>query len=154
MVSPQYGTGVLASAVAEFIGSFYFVFFSCASTTFWPQGSKYSVLPVAALSGLALAVVTHCTSTISNGFVNPVVSVSLYLTQRICRLRFFLYLSAQILGGLWKFKIARKLVLFCGLTTIQLLLASKSSSTMSFVHWLRPLYIHKWYSEIGTKHFQ
>lgn len=99
---PQYGSGVLAAAVAEFLGSFYYVFCSCASSTFWAQGSGdiSAVLPVAVLSGLALAVVTHCTSAISNGFVNPVVSLALYLTQRICRLRFFLYVAAQILGGL------------------------------------------------------
>lgn len=98
--SPEHGTGVLASVIAEFVGSFYFVFCSCASTTLWPQYSNSPVLPVAVLSGLALAVVTLCSSGISNGFVNPVVTVAFYLTQRLCRLRFFLYVPAQILGGI------------------------------------------------------
>ena len=103
MDSSRYGTGVLASAIAEFVSSFYFVFCSCVAMTLWSARSETSVLYISVLSGLSLAVVSYCSCEITKACANPVVTVALYLSQRLDRLRFFLFLPAQILGGLWFF---------------------------------------------------
>ena len=100
MDTERYGRGSIASVFAEFLGSFYFSFSSCVATTYWPQYSENTVINVAVLCGLSLAVIGHCTSGISNGYINPVVTVALYLTQRLSRMNFLLYIPAQILGGL------------------------------------------------------
>ena len=95
----RYGTGVLASTIAEFVSSFYFVFCSCVATTLWPNHTESSVLFIAVLSGLSLAVVCDCSLEITKAFANPVVTIALYLTQRLDRLRFVLFIPAQIVGG-------------------------------------------------------
>ncbi|XP_028404951.1 lens fiber major intrinsic protein-like isoform X1 [Dendronephthya gigantea] len=95
----RYGTGVLGSTIAEFASSFYFVFCSCVATTLWPNHTESSVLFIAVLSGLILAVVCECSLEITKACANPVVTIALYLTQRLDRLRFVFFIPAQILGG-------------------------------------------------------
>jgi hypothetical protein len=97
----RYGTGILASAIAEFVSSFYFVFCSCVATTLWSTHTESSILFIAVLSGLILAVLSYCSCEITNACANPVVTTALYLTQRLDRLRFLLFIPAQVLGGLW-----------------------------------------------------
>ena len=99
MVLSRYGTGVLASTMAEFVSSFYFVFCSCVATTLWSTHTESSILFMAVLSGVSLAVVSDCSWEITKACANPVVAVSLYLTQRLDRLRFVLFIPAQVLGG-------------------------------------------------------
>ena len=100
MVLSRYGTGVLASTMAEFVSSFYFVFCSCVATTLWSTHTESSILFTAVLSGVSLAVVSYCSWEITKASANPVVAIALYLTQRLDRLRFFLFIPAQVLGGL------------------------------------------------------
>ncbi len=95
----RYGTGVLASAMAEFVSSFYFVFCSCVGTTLWSPHTESSILFIAVLSGLSLAVVSYCSCEITKACANPGVTIALYLAQRLDRLRFLLFIPAQVLGG-------------------------------------------------------
>ena len=99
MVLSRYGTGVLASTIAEFVSSFYFVFCSCVGTAIWSTDTESAILFMAVLSGLSLAVVSHCSCEITKACANPVITVALYLAQRLDRLRFVLFIPAQILGG-------------------------------------------------------
>ena len=110
MDSSRYGTGVLASAIAEFVSSFYFVFCSCVGVTLWSARNESSLLYFSVLSGLSIAVVSYCSCEITKASANPVVTIALYLSQRLDRLRFFLFLPAQILGGLWLFTIGMQFV--------------------------------------------
>lgn len=109
----RYGTGVLASAIAEFVSSFYFVFCSCVAMTLWSAQNESSLLYISVLSGLSIAVVSYCSCEITKASANPVVTIALYLSQRLDRLRFFLFLPAQILGGLWLFTIGNLSVAHC-----------------------------------------
>lgn len=100
MASSLFGMGIFASTIAEFAASFYFVFCAGVGTTLWKSRTETSVLFIAVLFGLNLAVVSYCSCEITLACANPVVTVALYLTQRLDRLRFLLLVPVQVLGGL------------------------------------------------------
>jgi glycerol uptake facilitator-like aquaporin len=76
-----------ASYLAEYIGTFFFILVIFAS------GGNPLVI------GAALALVIFLTSTASGGFINPAVSISMFMNGSIKPAELFSYVFAQLLGG-------------------------------------------------------
>jgi MIP family channel proteins len=87
------------AALAEFIGSFGFVFVGAGSTIVaGPYGS--GLLGVALATGFAVAVMVSVTAPISGGHVNPAVTVGVWVAGKIGSARALTYVAAQIGGGI------------------------------------------------------
>ena len=58
-------------------------------------------MTVAALgNGLCLAVLVYSTAGISGGHLNPAVSLGFWVNGRLGKMRFMLYVAAQLLGAI------------------------------------------------------
>jgi aquaporin Z len=75
------------SYFAEYIGTFFFILSIFAS-----GGNPLIV-------GAALAIVIFLVSSISGGFVNPAVSLAMYMNGTLKQMDLFKYIAAQLLGG-------------------------------------------------------
>jgi MIP family channel proteins len=88
------------AALAEFIGSFGFVFVGAGSVIVaGPYGS--GLLGVALATGLAVAVMVSVTAPISGGHVNPAVTVGVWAAGKIASGRALAYVAAQFGGGIF-----------------------------------------------------
>jgi aquaporin Z len=87
------------AALAEFIGSFGFVFVGAGSVIVaGPYGS--GLLGVALATGLAVAVMVSVTAPISGGHVNPAVTVGVWAAGKIGSGRALAYVAVQVVGGI------------------------------------------------------
>ncbi|HEV8622762.1 MAG TPA: aquaporin [Actinomycetota bacterium] len=88
------------AALAEFIGSFGFVFVGAGSVIVaGPYGS--GLLGVALATGFAVAVMVSVTAPISGGHVNPAVTVGVWVAGKIGSARALAYVAAQFGGGIF-----------------------------------------------------
>jgi MIP family channel proteins len=88
------------AAVAEFIGSFGYVFAGAGSVIVaGPYGS--GLVGVALATGLAVAVMVSVTAPISGGHVNPAVTVGVWAAGKIGSGRALTYVAAQFGGGIF-----------------------------------------------------
>jgi MIP family channel proteins len=86
----------LCNVLAEFLGMFLFTFFGGGCDA----NSVSTGLPTAAIgNGLCLAVLVYATAGISGGHLNPAVSTAFFVTGRLGRQRYLLYVAAQFLGA-------------------------------------------------------
>lgn len=94
----------LRHALAEFIGTFAFVFIGCGSVVMAGNalGSPLNggLVAVALAHGLALAVIVSITGHISGGHINPAVTAGLWVTGRIETAKAAMYWAAQLMGAL------------------------------------------------------
>jgi len=90
----------LRAALAEFLATFTFIFVGAGSicVDHFTDG-QLGLLGIAIAHGLALSIVVSATMHISGGHVNPAVTIAMLVTGRINRGNAFLYIIAQILGG-------------------------------------------------------
>jgi MIP family channel proteins len=88
------------AALAEFIGSFAFVFVGAGSVIVaGPYGS--GLLGVALATGFVVAVMVSVTAPISGGHVNPAVTIGIWVAGRIGSARAAVYVLAQFGGGIF-----------------------------------------------------
>jgi MIP family channel proteins len=88
------------AALAEFIGSFAFVFVGAGSVIVaGPYGS--GLLGVALATGFVVAVMVSVTAPISGGHVNPAVTIGIWVAGRIESARAAVYVLAQFGGGIF-----------------------------------------------------
>jgi MIP family channel proteins len=87
--------------VAEFIGTFGFVFFGCGAVVAnaYP-GSGIGVPSIALVHGIALAVLVTATMAISGGLLNPALTVGLFVARRLDAKSTIGYIVVQCLGAI------------------------------------------------------
>ena len=91
---------VLRPLVAEFIGTALFVFLGVGSVVVnAASNNALGALGTALVHGVGMSVLVTMTMAISGGHLNPAVSVSLWLTQKIDGRTLGQYVLAQILGA-------------------------------------------------------
>jgi MIP family channel proteins len=87
--------------VAELIGTFAVVFLSAGAVcaAYLPIGVPLDVTGIALAQGLALAVALSCTLNVSGGYLNPAITVTLWVLRRIETRQAAGLLVAQLLGS-------------------------------------------------------
>jgi aquaporin TIP len=87
--------------VAEFIGTFGFVFISVGTITADQMLSgRLGPLALVLASGIALATMMSATADISGGHLNPAITFGLFLARKIDRQTVISYIISQCLGAL------------------------------------------------------
>lgn len=86
--------------VAEFIGTFFLVFFGCGSMILSEVVPGYNGSLIPLVWGGAVSIMIYAVGHISGAHFNPVVTVSFWITKRFPSKRLFGYLLAQVLGAL------------------------------------------------------
>ena len=86
---------MLNRACAEFIGTGMMVFFGCYSIKL-----GYSDLIISATFGIAVFLAILLFRNISGAHINPAVSIAFYRSKHLEKEALFVYIIAQILGGL------------------------------------------------------
>ena len=88
--------------IAEFIGTFAFVFVGigsiCADSI---TGGKLGLTGIALAHGLGIGVMASATAAISGGHLNPAVTISLWVTKKIDSVNAIGYIIAQCLGSIF-----------------------------------------------------
>jgi aquaporin Z len=87
-------------AVAEFVGTFGFVFFGAGvvvANSF--GGAGFGLLGIALVHAIALAVMISATMAISGGHLNPAVTIGFLVTRRLDGRNAAIYIVAQLLGA-------------------------------------------------------
>lgn len=85
--------------VAEFLGTFVFVFIAAGSVLTNVFFSDLGVLAQAIAGGLALGAMIYVTAAISGGHLNPAVTLSLWLSGRISAVNTVFYIVSQVLAS-------------------------------------------------------
>lgn len=83
-------------ACAEFIGTFVLVFVACGVAA----ATGGDLVPTSLAFGLSIVAMAYSIGRISGCHVNPAVSLGCVLTKRMTVKEFFVYILAQVLGGL------------------------------------------------------
>lgn len=91
--------------VAEFVGTFAFVFISagsiCADQYLAATGQTgVGLLGIAVASGLAIAIMVTSLAHISGGHFNPAITIGFWVTRRLSTLDGISYWTAQLLGAM------------------------------------------------------
>jgi aquaporin Z len=104
----------LRACLAEFLGTFILVFLSAGvvCSAYLPQGAALNVTGIALVQGLALAVTLSATVAIGGGYLNPAVTITLWVLRRLENRQAAGFLTAQVLGGIVAGLVLR--VLFAG----------------------------------------
>jgi MIP family channel proteins len=97
--------GLPRKLVAEFIGTFAFVFTCCgavcADQYLHATGqSGIGLLGVAIAQGLALSIMVTAVGHISGAHLNPAVTIGFWVTKRLTTFQSLAYWAAQLLGGI------------------------------------------------------
>lgn len=85
--------------MAEFLGTFVFVFIASGSVLTNIFFGDVGVLAQALAAGLALGAMIYLTAAISGGHLNPAVTISLWLTRKISAVNAVFYIASQILAS-------------------------------------------------------
>ena len=91
---------VLAQYVAEFIGTFFLVFFGCGAIILAETSSPATGPLIPVVFGGAVAVMIYAVGHISGAHFNPGVTLAFWVTRRLAFSRVPGYVLAQILGAL------------------------------------------------------
>jgi aquaporin Z len=86
------------SYLAEYIGTFFFIL------TIFASGGNPLII------GAGLALVILLVSSISGGYVNPAVSLAMYMDGTLRPMELFSYVFAQLLGGVSAYYAYRSVV--------------------------------------------
>jgi MIP family channel proteins len=95
---------LLQKLIAEFLGTFAFVFFSagaiCTDAYLASTGqSGLGALGIALAAGLAFGAMVAALAHISGGHFNPAISIGFWVTRRLSTLNTITYWIAQLAGG-------------------------------------------------------
>ena len=83
--------------LAEFIGTFVLVFCACGVAAI----TNGSLVATAMAFGLVIVAMAYTIGRISGCHINPAVSIAFLIKRKMTVKEFFLYLAAQVLGGLF-----------------------------------------------------
>jgi MIP family channel proteins len=91
----------LRACCAEFLGTFVLVFLSAGAVcaAYLPLNVPPGVLAIAVAQGLALAVTLSATARVAGGYLNPAVTVALWVLRRLDNRQAGGFLVAQLLGA-------------------------------------------------------
>lgn len=89
----------LKAWIAEFVGTFGFVFIGVGSVIALSDAGPYGMLGVPIAHGLALAVMISATASVSGGHINPAVSIGAWLANKIKFGDMLGYIVGQLAGG-------------------------------------------------------
>ena len=98
-----FGEDELKAIVAELVGTFLFVFVGagCIVTANYAHVSSQLTILIAAFgNGLGLGIAITCVAHVSGGNLNPAVTISLWVSQRIDSLKAVCYIAAQLVGAI------------------------------------------------------
>ena len=87
---------MLKKCLAEFIGTFVLVFCACGVAAITGD-----LVATAMAFGLVIVAMAYTIGRISGCHINPAVSIAFLIKRKITVKEFFLYLAAQVLGGLF-----------------------------------------------------
>ena len=92
----------LRANLAEFVGSFFFVFFTAGTVCalYLTGEPRLDVMGAALASGLTLAVVLTATSHVSPGCFNPAITLTLWVYKRLDGRRMIMLVVMQLIGAL------------------------------------------------------
>lgn len=89
--------------VAEFLGTMFFVLIGTGAVIGVTAGTgsvdSGAIVAIAIAHGLGIALMVYVTAKISGGHINPAVTLAMIVTQRIKPGPGFVYIVAQVLGG-------------------------------------------------------
>ena len=87
---------MLKKCLAEFIGTFVLVFFACGVAAI----TNGSLIETSLAFGLVIVAMAYSIGRISGCHINPAVSLAFLIKRKLTLKEFFLYVAAQVLGGL------------------------------------------------------
>ena len=87
---------LLKKAVAECLGTFVLVFVACGVAAF----TGGSLVATSLAFGLVIVAMAYSVGRISGCHINPAVSLGCLIVKRMSLVEFFVYVAAQIVGGL------------------------------------------------------
>jgi aquaporin NIP len=90
----------LSQYVAEFIGSFFLIFFGCGSMILAELNSSYNGSFIPVIWGGAVSIMIYAVGHISGAHFNPAVTLAFWSIKRFPTKRVFGYIASQILGAL------------------------------------------------------
>src|SRR5579863_6326825 len=95
---------LLQKIIAEFLGTFAFVFFSagaiCADAFLASTGQNgLGMLGIAIASGLAFGAMASAFAHVSGGHLNPAITIGFWVTRRLSTLHTICYWIAQLAGA-------------------------------------------------------
>lgn len=90
---------MIKKAISEFIGTFFLIFFGCASIIL-NRITNTGVVFVGLSFGITLIVMINLFGKISGAHFNPIISFTFFIMNQIKFIEFVLYTIFQILGGI------------------------------------------------------
>src|SRR5690554_2204627 len=88
---------MLKKAVAEAIGTFALVLIGTGAAV-WDSGNT-GVLAVGLAFGLTLMAMAYSVGTVSGAYINPAVSLAMFINKRLDAKEFVVYVVAQLIGA-------------------------------------------------------
>lgn len=88
------------SLIAEFLGTMFLVLFGCGAWTQSFYGTGPDTVKIAFAFGLTYVAVLYCIRSVSDGYINPAVTIALLATRRASVIRSLLYLLCQVVGAI------------------------------------------------------
>lgn len=85
--------------IAEFLGTFVFVFVACGSVLTRNIYEDFGAVGVALATAVVLTAVIFATVALSGGHLNPAVTLAAWLTQKVNTTTAVLYILAQVVAG-------------------------------------------------------
>jgi aquaporin NIP len=90
----------LSQYIAEFIGSFFLIFFGCGSMILAELNTSYNGSFIPVIWGGAVSIMIYAVGHISGAHFNPAVTLAFWSIKRFPGKRVFGYLASQLLGAL------------------------------------------------------
>ncbi len=85
--------------VAEFLGTFVFVFVACGSVLTRNMFEDFGIIGVALATSMVLTALIFATVALSGAHLNPAITLATWLTQRINTITAVLYIFVQCMAG-------------------------------------------------------
>lgn len=85
--------------MAELVGTFLFVFFASSVVVVSKLYDNLGILPIAFAIGFVYISLIYALRELSGGFLNPTITIALWLTKKLSGVRTVFYLLSQIAGS-------------------------------------------------------
>lgn len=88
-----------ASALVEFLATFFFIFLTTGTTITWNASHPPSTELISLSFGFSIATLAMCSLHLSGGHINPAVSIAMMAIRKVTVLRGITYVIFQLAGG-------------------------------------------------------